>query len=92
MAIPGKGVRCQCGQFGMRASPYAPPNIDPSYNQLILKRYSLSGKFFFNVWYSEERNYDQPGGGGNSGTSKLVLVLALRRSADQAKILQVTVY
>ncbi len=30
VAIPGKGVRCQCGQFGMRASPYAPPNIVPS--------------------------------------------------------------
>ncbi len=28
MAILGKGVRCQWGQFGMRASPYAPPNID----------------------------------------------------------------
>ncbi len=28
VAIPGKGVRCQWGQFGMRASPYAPPNID----------------------------------------------------------------
>ncbi len=27
-AIPGKGVRCQWGQFGMRASPYDPPNID----------------------------------------------------------------
>ncbi len=25
---PGKGVRCQWGQFGMRASPYAPPNIE----------------------------------------------------------------
>ncbi len=28
VAIPGKGVRCLWGQFGMRASPYAPPNID----------------------------------------------------------------
>ncbi len=28
VAILGKGVRCQWGQFGMRASPYAPPNID----------------------------------------------------------------
>ncbi len=28
MAIPGKGVRYQWGQFGMRASPYALPNID----------------------------------------------------------------
>ncbi len=28
VAIPGKVVRCQWGQFGMRASPYAPPNID----------------------------------------------------------------
>ncbi len=28
VAIPGKGVRCQWGQFGMRASPYASPNID----------------------------------------------------------------
>ncbi len=28
VAIPGKGVRCQWGQFGMRASPCAPPNIE----------------------------------------------------------------
>ncbi len=28
VAIPGKGVRCQWGQFGMRASPYTPPNMD----------------------------------------------------------------
>ncbi len=28
VAIPGKGVRCQWGQFGMRASPYAPSNIE----------------------------------------------------------------
>ncbi len=28
MAIPGKGVQCQCCQFGMRASPYTPPNIE----------------------------------------------------------------
>ncbi len=28
VAIPGKEVRCQWGQFGMRASPYAPSNID----------------------------------------------------------------
>ncbi len=28
VAIPGKEIRCQWGQFGMRASPYAPPNIE----------------------------------------------------------------
>ncbi len=28
VAILGKGVRCQWGQFGMCALPYAPPNID----------------------------------------------------------------
>ncbi len=33
VAIPGKGVWCQWGQFGMRASLYAPPNIDPSAEQ-----------------------------------------------------------
>ncbi len=29
VAIPGKGVRCQWGHFGMRALPYTLPNIDP---------------------------------------------------------------
>ncbi len=33
VAIPGKGVRCQWGQFSMRASPYAPLNIDYNYNR-----------------------------------------------------------
>ncbi len=28
VAIPGKVVRYQWGQFGMRASPYTPSNID----------------------------------------------------------------
>ncbi len=28
VAIPGKGVRCLWGQFGMRASPNTSPNID----------------------------------------------------------------
>ncbi len=41
VAIPGKGVRCQWGQFGMRASPYAPPNIDRLSIRILIYR-SLS--------------------------------------------------
>ncbi len=43
VAIPGKGVRCQCGQFGMRASPYAPPNIESLY-PLFLKSKFFGGR------------------------------------------------
>ncbi len=37
VTIPGKGVRCQWGQFGMRASPYAPPNIEYEFYYPLVK-------------------------------------------------------
>ncbi len=48
VAIPGKGVRCQWGQFGMRASPYAPPNIDQGILCMSMRTFSWNFlKFFF---------------------------------------------
>ncbi len=48
VAIPGKVVRCQWGQFGMRASPYAPPNIEwlvyKSWMKLLL--YTLGRMYY----------------------------------------------
>ncbi len=47
VAILGKGVRCQWGQFGMRASPYAPPNIeDPSQNYLFCTLFRIANISF----------------------------------------------